>query len=298
MNTSNIADVSPFVSVIIPFYNNIEWLREALISVLEQTYRNMEIIVINDGSKEDISLLQKEFEDKIIFVHQENQGSASARNHGIRIAKGEYIAFLDSDDIWLPEKLDKQIKFMNETGAIWSHTSYQKFGNSNNEVLRIDSFCGNVYPRILCSATIGTPCVIVRGEILKNNPEFRFKEDMKNGQDYFLWIKLSQNYPLYGINEVLCKVRQRGANTARKARSQIVVRGNIYKYIVAHQTKDVSIPIRLAYKICAVVSPAISNISNTSLAEIIAKISYVIPYLIFKHETKKMPINNKDTFVL
>src|SRR5690554_2836035 len=97
------------VSVIIPFYNGVEWLCEAVQSVLDQTYKNFEIIVVNDGSPEDVSGLLSKYGNKIIYRYKENGCAATARNLAMEIATGEYLAFLDSDDLWLPAKTEKQI---------------------------------------------------------------------------------------------------------------------------------------------------------------------------------------------
>ena len=93
------------VSVIIPFYNETGWLSEAIESVLRQTYPIHEIIVINDGSKEDVSALLNLYEGKIKYFYKENGGPSSARNLGINLATGDYLSFLDSDDVWLPFSL-------------------------------------------------------------------------------------------------------------------------------------------------------------------------------------------------
>ena len=98
------------VSVVIPFYANANWLCEAVDSVLAQTYGNYEIIVVNDGSKEDVSDFLKKYGDKIKYYEKENGGAASARNEGIKRAEGDYIAFLDSDDLWTPQKLSVQLE--------------------------------------------------------------------------------------------------------------------------------------------------------------------------------------------
>ena len=148
----------PLVSVVIPFYSGIEWLFEAIESVLAQTYENIEIIIINDGSPEDLSEFVKEYNDKIRYVHQENRGAAAARNVGINLSKGEYIAFLDADDIWMPNKLKEQIYLMIKNKADWSHTNYVKFGSDGkNKVIDVSNFEGNVFPLSIISNPIATP---------------------------------------------------------------------------------------------------------------------------------------------
>ena len=115
---------TPTVSIIIPFYNNVDWLNEAVDSVMKQTYKDYEIIVVNDGSKEDITLFLEK-NPEIIYFYQKNNGAGSARNKGIDVARGKYIAFLDSDDVWLPQKLEKQVDYMeNNPQIMWSHCSY------------------------------------------------------------------------------------------------------------------------------------------------------------------------------
>ena len=101
---------TPLVSVIIPVYNSAKYIQKAIDSVLDQTYSNYEIIVVDDGSTDETRQKLQQYRDKIRYVFQENQGSATARNTGIKLAKGDLVAFLDSDDFWsMPEKLDKQV---------------------------------------------------------------------------------------------------------------------------------------------------------------------------------------------
>ena len=98
------------ISVIIPTFNRVEFISEAIDSVLSQTYSNFEIIVVDDGSTDNTKQLLTKYGSRITYDFQENKGVSSARNKGLDIAKGEWIAFLDSDDIWLPEKLSLQMQ--------------------------------------------------------------------------------------------------------------------------------------------------------------------------------------------
>lgn len=101
----------PLVSVVIPFYSGLNWLEEALESVNNQTYKNKEVIVINDGSSENTEKIFSKY-DTAREVKKVNEGPAAARNTGISESKGKYVAFLDSDDIWMPRKLELQVESM------------------------------------------------------------------------------------------------------------------------------------------------------------------------------------------
>ena len=102
----------PKVSVIIPTYNAARWIGETIDSVQSQTYKNYEIIVIDDGSVDSTREVLEKYIKNINYIYQDNKGVSSARNHGIKISAGEYIAFLDNDDIWLPDKLSLQIQVL------------------------------------------------------------------------------------------------------------------------------------------------------------------------------------------
>lgn len=104
----------PLVSVIIPCFNSELFIQDCVESVLKQTYENIEIILIDDGSTDESLSKIEQFSTKIMILKKENQGAASARNLGIRNSNGSYIAFLDSDDIWHPEKIERQVQRITE----------------------------------------------------------------------------------------------------------------------------------------------------------------------------------------
>ncbi|NMD10886.1 MAG: glycosyltransferase family 2 protein, partial [Acidobacteria bacterium] len=203
--------LTPKVSVIIPFYAGAGWLEEAVGSAVRQTYENTEIILVNDGSPEDVGGVLGRFAGKIRYFHKDNGGPGSARNLGIENSAGEFIAFLDSDDVWEERKIEKQLGLMTATGAAWSHTGYTLFrgGNPRRAEKTVDvSACrGDVFLRCLRSAPIATPCVMIRAEILRESPNLRFSEKMRYGQDSLFWINLAARYPLAAVPEVLTRVR-------------------------------------------------------------------------------------------
>ena len=117
------------VSIVMPCYNGEDFIKETIDSVLKQTYTNWELLVIDDGSKDDSpSIVNKYASDdsRIKLIKQQNAGSAVARNNGIRHSKGQFLALLDSDDIWLPGFLESQIRFIRQKGAVCVCSSYPK----------------------------------------------------------------------------------------------------------------------------------------------------------------------------
>lgn len=208
------------VSVIIPFYQHMDWLTEAVESVLQQNYDNIEIIVINDGSPEDISDFLERFKGKIISEMKTNGGPATARNRGIEIATGDFIAFLDSDDIWLPQKLFIQVKAMEMSNAIWSYCGYSTFGMEKSKIYNMTGEkCANIQRYYI--PYIATPCVMIRREYLVKHPECRFKPELRYGQDVYMWLMINAELPILAIPENLVKVRMRGTNAGKRARVQL-----------------------------------------------------------------------------
>lgn len=106
----------PLVSVVIPTFNRAKVVTRAIDSVLEQTYRNREVLVVDDGSTDDTADVLRSYRDRIVYIQQKNTGPSAARNRGIRESKGEFIAFLDSDDLWLATKLERQVGLLTDAG--------------------------------------------------------------------------------------------------------------------------------------------------------------------------------------
>ena len=105
-------DRQPTVSVVIPVYNGDRYLAEAITSVLDQTYKNFELIVVDDGSTDGSAEIAKSYKQAVLYTFQPNGGLSKARNTGLALARGKYIAFLDHDDLWLPHKLARQVTYL------------------------------------------------------------------------------------------------------------------------------------------------------------------------------------------
>ncbi len=183
-------------SVIIPTYNRILSLKRAMRSVLAQTYTNFEIIVIDDGSSDgtrEYLLSLNNPRIKPIFL-MANKGANAARNTGIKEAGGKYIAFLDDDDEWLPDKLEKQVNILehnSDVGIVYS-AAYISLKKENIEYNTIPKAKGRIFDDLLVSNVVGsTSTVILRSELL--SVYGAFDERIPSMQDYELWIRLSKH---------------------------------------------------------------------------------------------------------
>ena len=197
------------VSVVIPFFNEIGATKRALLSVLAQTHRNLEIIAINDGSTDDLTDLNRiaATDPRVRILHKPNGGPGSARNLGMQASTGEYLAFLDCDDAWQPEKLAVQIRKMQETGHVFSHTSYnlvyphRALGKVTRHTGRVS---GHIYPDIIAMCPIHTSTVILHRKLVQDG--FCFSEAFQTGEDCLLWIDIARQYPVLGIRAPMTTV--------------------------------------------------------------------------------------------
>ena len=221
--------MNPAVSVIIPFRGRIPWLREAVDSVLTQTFGDFELILVDDGSDQPPSFLDEIRDDRVRCILQRPSGAGTARNAGIRKATGKYIAFLDSDDVFLPGKLEFQFRSMEEhPGLVFSHTSYLRMDADGHNLETIDSgsFTGMAYPRIITCCPIATPTVMVLKDVLG---DLKFEESVRVGEDVILWIRIARRHEILGIREPLTRVRMHGRNAALLIESQIEGSRNIFR---------------------------------------------------------------------
>ncbi|WP_320018347.1 glycosyltransferase family A protein [Labilibaculum manganireducens] len=280
----------PLVSVVIPFYSEIKWLEEAINSVLLQTYENIEILLVNDGSKEKFDSIINDSKIEINVINKENGGPASARNLGIEKASGKYIAFLDSDDLWLPEKLSNQISFMEENNSIWSQHSYELFWDDRDKTKIIETrlYTGNVYRDCFISLKLQTSCIIVlRAVLLENN--IRFPYDKRYGEDTVFYSQLAKKYHLAYINGVLSRFRMRGSNAGFRAEIQLLDRGETWQRIKDNDEILNILPklVIFAYKLSFLMSNLLKisrdkYLKNARNLEFFAKLLYVMPYTIFR----------------
>ena len=225
----NVASDAPKISVIIPAYNVAPFVKETLDSVFAQTYKNFEVILINDGSDDTAELENAlaPFFDKIVYGKQENRGVSQTRNAAICRARGEILAFLDGDDLWLPEFLESQLNFLEKTGFDMVYCDALIFGEplfAGKTYMQTAPSNGAVTPESL----ISTDCnVITSGTMLKKKliAEFgMFDKEFSGMEDFDLWFRLAKNGARIGYQRaVLLKYRMRpnglsGTNIERAKR--------------------------------------------------------------------------------
>lgn len=234
--------MEPKVSVVIPTYNRPEEVRQAVRSVLDQTYQDFEIIVVDDGSNGPTYI-----EGVNKNIYQSHTGAAVARNRGIDEARGNYIAFLDSDDAFLPRKLEKQVAIM-ETNpkVILSHTSYARSNDNSLEMKEVNSgaFTGKVYPRIYLRCPIAMSTVMVQAEYLKRQ-EYHFQEGIHGNDDLILWAKLARLAPIIGIPEPLSIISVGDNTSAFNFKLRAEAARNLIKYGLE---KDKHLPLPFLYQ--------------------------------------------------
>lgn len=218
---------SPLVSIIMPLYNAEPYLVETFDSVLSQSYKNWELIVVEDCSSDASLRLAKEYEnkDRRISVHpnEHNVGAAKSRNTGIEHVSGDFVAFMDADDAWLPDKLDHQLAYMRDCGLGMCFTSYETIesdGQHRNYVhvpksIDYDGFLKNT---VICSHTIAFDLSKIPLSLLvcpDFGDSFDFPEDM------VVWLQvLKSGVPAGGLDEVLAKNRKHGGSrSANKFRA-------------------------------------------------------------------------------
>jgi glycosyltransferase involved in cell wall biosynthesis len=226
------------VSVIIPFFNRDVETQKAIRSVLNQTHKNWEIILVNDGSTEDISgvrELVKENQEKIIFIDNEkNSGVSVARNEGIKMATGDYIAFLDSDDEFVKDKLETQLQYMIAAKAVISHTSYSQCSKKKgSQYVNSGKMRGYCVKEMICNCMIATPTVMLDLGWLRNK-KILFNVDFKVGEDTCFWLDLLKYNKTYlvGINEALTIVHVGDSSAVSSVEKQVMGLKNIMKYLL------------------------------------------------------------------
>ncbi|MFH0810738.1 MAG: glycosyltransferase family A protein [Pseudomonadota bacterium] len=195
----------PLVSIIIPTYNRASALKRAIAGVMDQTYPFWELLVVDDGSTDDTRTVLKQFSQVVRYFYQDNAGAAAARNLGIRNSRGEYIAFLDSDDWWLPEKLGKQVQYLQAQednvamigcGAYW-------YNVASGENISFHATKEITYDNLVDCDTwpAGTSGVLIRRSCFEIVG--LFDEALRRAQDWDMWLRIGQRFHIRCVVEPL-----------------------------------------------------------------------------------------------
>lgn len=249
------------VSVIIPVFNCEPYIAAAIDSVLAQDFSDLEIIVIDDGSTDGTPMVLEQYSGRIRLVRQKNAGVSSARNAGLDIAKGEYIAFLDADDVWYKEKLGIQVKTLeafpeiagvfsnfqtiDKNGGILERNGIQKLYSifrEHGETIealfasrvpidsgapasgRMDFFYGNIFKSLFKGNFINTSSIVLRKAALKG---VGFNTSQRTQEDYDLWMRLSKDHPLGYIDIPLLYTRKRPGQLTGMAQIEEIALGSL-----------------------------------------------------------------------
>lgn len=205
------------VSVIIPCYNTAVYLAEAVDSALRQTYADFEVIVIDDGSTDNTSEVMARFssDNRLCYHYQSNEGLSAARNKGIKLANGSFIALLDADDVWEKEKLAQQVAVLEKDASIGLvFSDFSSFDVNGIIASRKNSGCYNEgvdFERLFHRNNFIYPStVLIRQEVFESCGLFDTK--LRSAEDYDMWLRIAKTYRIVGIDAALVRIRQHGAN--------------------------------------------------------------------------------------
>ena len=226
------------VTVIIPTYNRADFLAEAVDSVLNQTWKDLETLVVDDGSTDRTRELIARYGKRLKYFYKKNEGPSSARNVGIREALGTYVAFLDSDDVWEPEKLSIQMDFMRkhpEIKLVCTDSSVIDSRESREGKLKKD-LMGNLFSLLYSNSFIRTSTVLMNKACFQEVGYF--DERYQSAEDYDVWLRVARRYPIAYLNRPLVRYRKHEGNVSH---DKITLRRNALSVLEAHyDPKEIS----------------------------------------------------------
>ena len=209
----------PVVSVIIPCYNTAQYLGEAIASVLYQTFSDFELLIIDDGSTDSTPEIASSFLDdrRVRYIHQDNMGLSAARNKGINLSSGKFIALLDADDVWEPEKLKVQLDVFNnmpQYGLVF--TDFLTFDERGIIASEKNSFIQHRLNTVDFETLYSRNNFIYPSTVMVPKSVFEavggFDVTLKSAEDYDMWLRIAKMSRLSGISSCLVRIRQHGSN--------------------------------------------------------------------------------------
>lgn len=238
LNHSTINNTQPKVSIIVPTYNRGNFIQEMIESVISQTYDNWELIIVDDGSTDNTAeIITPYISKKIHYYSLEHTGRSFARNFGISKSTGEFIAYLDSDDVFLPTKIEKQVKWLIEhSDDAMVYTSALQINDFGEyfPALYLAECSGDIYKKVamFLPVTITLPSVLIRKEVQDKIGDF--DEELDRFEDTDMWRRVSRDYKIHALMEPLLKVRTHQDNRLESLNPEKVFI-DVQKYI--HKVK-------------------------------------------------------------
>lgn len=240
------------VSAVIPTYNGTVYLREAVRSALAQTYELLEIIVVDDGSREDIQKVLAPFSPKITYVRQENAGPAAARNHGISLATGDLVALLDDDDIWHPTKTAEQVTQLTKNPTCALVYSDPEWIDENGNIIPHETatefYSGHVYAPFLTKNRIASPSVtMIRKDVFNAIGLFDDSSQCISCEDYDLWLRITQKYEVLFCPGTLASYRIRASSISHNLDKHYNAHMYVFDKLVSSRTENAIINDKIFY---------------------------------------------------
>jgi len=230
------------VSIIIPVYNGENYLKEAIDSALAQTYEPVEILVVNDGSKDRTEEIAKSYGDKIRYFNKENGGVSSALNLGINNMRGEYFSWLSHDDLYIPEKIERQIVAIQENAERIAYSDYAVIDKKGKIIAKMDiakkypgeNLAFGLFP-ILKQILNGCTLLIHKSHFMRVGG---FDEKLRVTQDYDLWFKMLKDEKIIYINEPLVMQREHGYQGTHNYQRNRIESDDLWLNILKNVTKE------------------------------------------------------------
>jgi glycosyltransferase involved in cell wall biosynthesis len=232
-----VGEPAPSVSVIIPAYNVAPYIAETLESVFSQTFKDFEVVIVNDGSPDtdDLERALAPYRERIHYLRQENRGASGARNRAVREARGEFVAFLDGDDLWMPNYLEKQVGFLRAGGYDLSYADALLFGDSP---LAGKTFMATApsHGPVTFISLIRYECNIITSGVVARRAKIveagLFHESLRNAQDFEMWTRLLRFGGRIGYQrEVLLRYRCRQNSLSGDVMNRLATEMHVLKHI-------------------------------------------------------------------
>jgi glycosyltransferase involved in cell wall biosynthesis len=209
--------VSDLVSVVVPVRNAERYLEAALTSVLAQSYPHIEIIAVDDGSDDRSVEILERYAGRVTLLRQPNRGAAAARNRGVRAARGEWIAFIDADDVWSPTKVQRQLEAIGRRSWCYTDSVFVGGVNDGRRDSELNEKChGWVLEKLVCNNFVCTSSVLIKRQAYLDAGGF--SEGFRYVEDWDLWIRVASAHEVAYVNEPLVEYRVHSASVSRVTR--------------------------------------------------------------------------------